>query len=114
GAGGGGGRGGFDGGSPGYYYSQVRVDPNDKETVYVLSVGWSRSRDGGQTWQGMSTGGDNHALWIDPKDSTRLILGYDHGISITVDGGASWYRPEHLPTAQFYAIGFAYDVPYNV
>ncbi len=31
---GGGGRGGnFDGGNPGYYYSQVRVDPNDKETV---------------------------------------------------------------------------------
>jgi hypothetical protein len=42
-AGGGGGGRGFDGGNPGYYYSQVRVDPNDKETVYVLSVGWSRS-----------------------------------------------------------------------
>ena len=80
GARGGGGRGGFDGGNPGYYYAQVRVDPNDKETVYVLSVGWSRTKDGGATWQGIGFGGDNHALWIDPKDSTHMLLGYDHGL----------------------------------
>ncbi len=114
-AGGGGGRGGnFDGGSPGYYYSQVRIDPNDKETVYLLSVGWSRSKDGGQTWQGMSFGGDNHALWIDPKDSTHMLLGYDHGLGVSYDSGQTWFRPDNLPTAQYYAIGFDMAVPYHV
>jgi photosystem II stability/assembly factor-like uncharacterized protein len=114
GGGGGGGRGGFDGGSPAYYYGQVRVDPNDKETVYVLSVGWSRSRDGGQTWQGIGFGGDNHSLWIDPKDSNHILLGHDHGLGVSFDGGQTWLRPDNLPTAQYYAIGFDYDVPYNV
>ncbi len=110
----GGGRGGVDLGNPGYYYAQVRVDPNDRETVYILSVGWSRTKDGGATWQGMSSGGDNHALWINPKDSNQLLLGYDHGLSISNDGGASWLRPDNLPVAQYYAIGFDYAVPYNV
>jgi photosystem II stability/assembly factor-like uncharacterized protein len=114
GAGRGGRGGGPDLGNPGYYYAQVRVDPNDKETVYVLSVGWSRTRDGGATWQGMSAGGDNHALWINPRDSEHLILGYDHGFAITNDGGASWFRPENIPTAQYYAIGIDMAVPYNV
>jgi len=113
-AGGGGGGRGFDGGNPGYYYSQVRVDPNDKETVYVLSVGWSRSKDGGATWQGVGFGGDNHALWIDPKDSGHMLLGYDHGLGITWDAGQTWLRPDNLPVAQYYAIGFDYEVPYNV
>jgi photosystem II stability/assembly factor-like uncharacterized protein len=110
----GGGRGGFDGGRPPYYYGQVRVDPNDKETVYVLSVGWSRSRDGGETWEGMSFGGDNHALWISPRDSNHLLLGHDHGMGISFDGGRTWLRPDNLPVTQFYAIGFDYEIPYNV
>ena len=115
GAGGGGGRGGgFDGGNPGYYYAQVRVDPNDKEMVYVLSVGWSRSRDGGASWERMSFGGDNHALWIDPADSSHLLLGFDHGLGVSFDGGANWFSPDNLPLAQFYAVGYDMDYPYNV
>ena len=113
-AGRGGRGGGFDGGNPPYYYSQVRVDPNDKEHVFVLSVGWSQSRDGGRTWQGMGFGGDNHALWIDPKDSNHLLLGYDHGLGVSFDGGQSWLRPDNLPVAQYYAVGFDMETPYNV
>jgi photosystem II stability/assembly factor-like uncharacterized protein len=106
--------GGFNGGYPPYYYGQVRVDPNNKETVYVLSVGWSRSTDGGRTWQGIGFGGDNHALWIDPKDSSHLLLGYDHGLGVSFDGGQTWLRPDNLPTAQYYAVGYDMEIPYNV
>jgi hypothetical protein len=112
--GGGGGRGGFDGGNPPYYYGQVRVDPNDKEHVFVLSVGWSQSRDGGKTWQGMGFGGDNHSLWINPRDSQHMMLGYDHGFGTSFDGGQSWLKPDNIPTAQFYAVGIDMAVPYNV
>ncbi len=111
---GGAGSGGFDGGSPAYYYGQVRVDPNDKEHVFVLSVGASQSRDGGRTWSGLGAGGDNHALWIDPKDSKHMLLGYDHGMSLTFDGGQSWSHVDTLPTAQAYAVGFDMATPYNV
>jgi photosystem II stability/assembly factor-like uncharacterized protein len=97
-----------------YYYSQVRVDPNDKNHVFVLSTSASQSFDGGQTWQGLGAGGDNHALWIDPKDSKHMLLGYDHGISVTFDGGTSWYHPDNIPGAQAYAVGFDMATPYNV
>jgi len=114
GRGGGGGRGGFDGGSPPYYYGQVRVDPNNKETVYVLSVNWYRSTNGGQTWQGLGFGGDNHALWINPADSNHLILGHDHGMGVSFDGARTWWSPDNKPLAQFYAVGYDMDYPYNV
>ena len=106
--------GGFDGGSPCYYYGQVRIDPNDKEHIFILSVGATQSRDGGRTWTGLGAGGDNHALWIDPKDSQHMLLGYDHGMTVTFDGGAHWYHPDNLPLAQAYAVGYDMATPYNV
>jgi photosystem II stability/assembly factor-like uncharacterized protein len=112
--GGGRGGGGFSGGSPPYYYAQVRVDPNDKDHVYVLSAGSQETRDGGKTWTGAGLGGDSHALWINPKDSLHMLNGYDHGMTITFDGGRNWYHPDNLPLAQFYAVGIDMDVPYNV
>ncbi|MFI5179659.1 MAG: WD40/YVTN/BNR-like repeat-containing protein, partial [Vicinamibacterales bacterium] len=97
-----------------YYYSQVRVDPNDKQHIFLLSTSASQTFDGGATWQGLGAGGDNHALWIDPKDSGHMLLGYDHGISITFDAGAHWYHPDNMPGAQLYAVGFDMATPYNV
>ena len=103
------------GGGPGYYYMEIRVDPNDVNHVYVLSVGVLESKDGGKTWaSAFRFGGDNHALWIDPANSKHMILGYDHGMGITYDGGKNWYHPDELPLAQLYAVGFDNQVPYNV
>jgi photosystem II stability/assembly factor-like uncharacterized protein len=103
------------GGGPGYYYMQIRVDPNDANHVYVLTVGVLESKDGGKTWATpFRFGGDNHAMWIDPANSRHMILGFDHGFGITYDAGAHWYRPDELPLAQFYSIGIDNQVPYNV
>ncbi len=103
------------GGGPGYYYMQIRVDPNDADHVYVLTVGMTHSTDGGKTWSTpFRFGGDNHALWIDPANSKHMILGYDHGMGITYDGGTNWYHPDELPLAQMYAVGYDMMQPYNV
>jgi photosystem II stability/assembly factor-like uncharacterized protein len=103
------------GGYPGYYYGQIIVDPNDSNAVYILSVGVLASRDGGKTWKSPFTfGGDNHALWIDPKDSGHMLLGYDHGLGVTWDGGKNWYHPDFLPLAQFYAIDYDMSYPYRI
>ncbi|MBZ5496473.1 MAG: hypothetical protein LAP85_08720 [Acidobacteriia bacterium] len=106
---------GIDFGGPGYYYSQIRVDPNDVNHVYVLSVGVSHSTDGGKTWSSaFRFGGDNHGLWIDPANSSHMILGYDHGMGITWDSGKNWYHPDELPLAQLYQVGYDMQYPYNV
>jgi photosystem II stability/assembly factor-like uncharacterized protein len=111
----GGGRGGWTGGNPPYYYGQIRVDPNDKEHVYLLSVGVSHTTDGGKTWSTpFGFGGDNHALWINPTNSDHMILGHDHGMGVTFDAGRTWLSPDNKPLAQFYAIGYDMARPYNV
>jgi len=103
------------GGAPGYYYGQIIVDPNDANVVYVLSVGVLASHDGGKTWTpAFRFGGDNHALWIDPADSRHMLLGYDHGLGLTWDGGKNWYHPDFLPLAQFYAVDYDMSHPYRV
>jgi photosystem II stability/assembly factor-like uncharacterized protein len=104
------------GGEPGYYYGQVRVDPNDPDVAYVLSISTYGTRDGGETWTRnvFGFGGDDHALWIDPADSDHMILGHDHGMGITWDGGKTWFHPDYMSLAQFYAIGYDMSYPYRV
>lgn len=103
------------GGGPGYYYMDIRIDPNDANHVYVLSVGVLESKDGGKTWgSAFSFGGDNHALWINPTDSKHMILGYDHGMGVTFDGGKTWYHPDEQSLAQCYTVSVDMAQPYNV
>lgn len=112
------------GGSPGYYYGQIRVDPNDENTLYVLSVPVHRSTDGGKTWtprRGQRGGTfaeslhvDHHALWIDPNDSKHCLLGNDGGVAETFDAGAHWDHLTHLPVLQFYTVSADLAVPYRV
>ena len=113
-AAGGGRGGGYPANDTPYYYSQIRVDPNDKNHIFVLNTGAAHSFDSGATWQPLGSGGDNHALWINPKDSKHMLLGYDHGLTITYNGGAQWFHPDNLPGAQCMGVGFDMAQPYNV
>ncbi len=90
-----------------WYYSQIRVDPNDPERVYTLAINVSVSEDGGKTFRtdvARTTHVDNHAMWIDPRDSNHLIIGNDGGCYISHDRGKTWDFAANLPVAQFYAI----------
>jgi photosystem II stability/assembly factor-like uncharacterized protein len=89
------------------YFSQIRVDPNDDNYVYVLGISLHRSRDGGRTFDdeaGRGAHGDHHALWIDPRDGRHMILGGDGGYYVTYDRTANWDRLNHMAIAQFYHV----------
>ncbi|NNF11874.1 MAG: hypothetical protein HKN72_01545 [Gemmatimonadetes bacterium] len=104
------------GGAPAYYYGQIIIDPNDSDVVHVLSAASWGTYDGGETWERRpyGFGGDDHALWINPEDSEHIILGYDHGMGISYDGGENWYHPDFQSLAQFYAVGVDQSYPYRV
>ncbi len=104
------------GGAPAYYYGQIIIDPNDPDKVHVLSAASWSTTNGGETWerQPFGFGGDDHALWIDPADSNHMILGYDHGLGVSFDGGQNWLHPDFQSLAQFYAIGVDNSRPYRV
>jgi hypothetical protein len=99
-----------------FYYSQVRVDPFDPDHVYWSSTPVNFSRDGGRT-AGTATLGvhvDHHAMWFDPNDRGRQIVGNDGGIGISFDGGGTYWFPNSFAIGQFYAVSFDMAVPYNV
>jgi photosystem II stability/assembly factor-like uncharacterized protein len=74
------------------YFSQIRVDPNHCDVVYVGGVGPTKSTDGGKTWSGLNNMGhvDNHAIWIDPLNSNHVMYGNDGGLDVSWDAGAHW------------------------
>ena len=99
------------------YYSQIWVDPNDPERVYLAGSAMYRSSDGGRNFTADAAAGvhlDHHALWIDPADSDHLILGGDGGVSVSWDRSDNWYQLRNLPIAQFYEIGVDMRDPYHV
>lgn len=101
-----------------FYYSQIRINPNDDQKVYVLTTSFRVSEDGGTTLRDGSEDqevhGDFHAMWLDPKDKDRYYLGADKGLSLTHDHGQHFQLIDNLPIAQYYRIGFDMRDPYYV
>ena len=98
-----------------WYYTHVFADPQDRDTVYVLAIKAWRSTDGGRTFDDITTPhGDNHDLWIDPRDPQRMIEGNDGGACISFNGGGSWTSIYNQPTSQFYHLTTDNQFPYRV
>jgi photosystem II stability/assembly factor-like uncharacterized protein len=100
-----------------HYYFHVYVAPDNDNEVYFLTSAFAKSIDAGQTIapQGFraSPGGDNHDLWIDPTDPTRMAVANDGGVSLSVTRGRTWDRI-NLPIAQMYHVTTDNKIPYNV
>lgn len=100
-----------------WYFGGLTADPRDPDTVYVANVGLYRSRDGGRSFQtikGAPGGDDYHALWIDPSDPRRMIVGSDQGAQVSVDGAATWSSWFNQPTAQIYHVATDDRFPYTI
>jgi photosystem II stability/assembly factor-like uncharacterized protein len=99
------------------YYSEIRVDPSNRDYLYKLGTSLWRSKDGGETFTG--DGGNNvhpdhHALWIDPKDGQHMILGNDGGLYVTHNRMDSWEHLNNVAIGQFYHVGIDTNVDYKV
>ncbi len=104
------------GGTYGWVFGQIRVDPGTPETIYIMGLGLSKSTDGGKTYQNLYSAGlhgDHHGLWIDPNDSDHLINNNDGGVNISYDGGKTW-RDFHdgIPAVQFYNVTLDFSTPF--
>ncbi len=98
-----------------WYYMHIIADPRDENVVYIMDVEAFKSTDGGHLFNKIKVPhGDNHGLWIDPKDTRRMIASNDGGVTITLDGGKNWTREDNQPTAQFYHVITDAATPYRV
>ncbi len=100
-----------------WYFSSITIDPNNPDVIYVPNVALYRSEDGGKTISVVraAPGGDDyHQIWVDPKDSSRMILGTDQGATISLDNGRTWSSWYNQPTGQFYHVITDDQFPYTV
>lgn len=99
-----------------FYFSTPRFDSEDANRIYLCGVNLHISDDGGKTFRAAraSIHADNHALWINPKDSSHMIIGNDGGVYQSRDRAVTWEHINRMPIGQFYAVAFDYRKPYWV
>jgi photosystem II stability/assembly factor-like uncharacterized protein len=118
------------------YYTRMAVSTDNQDETYFLCATFSRSMDGGASNRGagfggggggggggaqatgggppLSTpGGDNHDMWIDPTNASRMAVANDGGVSISTTRARTWLR-QQLPIAQMYHVTVDTRVPYYV
>ena len=98
-----------------WYYQHIFADPQDPDTVWVLNYQTWKSTDGGKNFDQVTTPhGDNHDLWIDPRNPRRMIEGNDGGACVSLNGGETWSTIYNQLTAQFYHVATDNEFPYRV
>lgn len=103
-------------GTYGWVFGQIRVDPNDPNTIWTMGLFLNKSTDGGKSFTAIrDMHMDHHGLWIDPNNSNYVLNVQDGGLSISYDKGDNWRSPiEELPLAQFYNISFDYSDNFRI
>jgi photosystem II stability/assembly factor-like uncharacterized protein len=103
------------------YFSNIRVDPTNDQTVYVSNVRGAKSIDGGKTFisidEGLGFGNetvDQHAYWIDPSNPQHVLRGSDSGLAVSWDQGLTWEYVRTMATALAYLVSADMHRPYNV
>ena len=98
-----------------FYYTTLGADPTKADVVYAGAEGFFKSVDAGKTFTPLRTPhGDNHDIWINPKDGNTLIQSNDGGANVSTDGGRTWSSQLNQPTAEFYGVWLDEQFPYNL
>jgi len=103
--------------SYGYYFGEIRVDPQDEKAIYILGVPILKSKDAGKTFTSISkenVHSDHQTLWINPKKQGHLIDGNDGGLNLSYDDGENWTKLNDPAVGQFYSVYADNQKPYKV
>jgi photosystem II stability/assembly factor-like uncharacterized protein len=88
------------------WVTSVAFDPRNNDIVYATYGNFGdahvfRSSNGGQSWQSIDGSGAAalpdipvHSIVVDPDDTSRLYLGTDLGVFVSLDGGGQWLAEE--------------------
>src|SRR5713226_3161102 len=99
-----------------FYFGNLIVDPKDENRVFKPDLILMLSTDGGKSFSRVSGGahGDFHDVWINPKNTSTVIVGDDGGLWRSDDGGNLWKHQANLPVSQFYHVSTDNSDPYHV
>ena len=99
-----------------FYYMAIFVDPKDPDTVYMPQVdALFVSHDGGKSFKKLHTPhGDNHIVWVNPRNTDILLEGNDGGATVSTDRGKTWSTEHNQPTGQYYTVSLDDRFPFHM
>ncbi|MBV9332968.1 MAG: glycosyl hydrolase, partial [Candidatus Eremiobacteraeota bacterium] len=98
-----------------FYYTTIYADPTDPNRIYVPNARFFVSRDGGKNFTLLRPPhGDNHTVWIDPRNPRIILEGNDGGATISTDRGETWSTEHNQLTGQFYHLALDGAFPFNI
>ncbi|HVZ78581.1 MAG TPA: glycosyl hydrolase, partial [Gemmatimonadaceae bacterium] len=99
-------------GRGGYYIHLVVSSGNADEVIVSSSSVWL-SQDGGKTFRTVPWGGDNHDIWMDPRDPDHFAITNDAGARLTMTHGRTWNNVA-IANGQVYHVALDHQIPYWV
>jgi S1-C subfamily serine protease/photosystem II stability/assembly factor-like uncharacterized protein len=102
------------------YFSVVRIDPTDDNTIYALAdvPVLYKSTNGGKRFETVRTSNgvhaDAHAFWIDPANPKHMLIGCDGGFYVSYDKGLTWDHINTHALGQFYHVATDNRRPYRI
>ncbi len=104
------------------YFSQLRVDPENDNNIYVAGLPVAKSLDGGKSFATLVAAGgygepghvDQHAIWVDPKNSNHIMEGNDGGFDVSYDQGKNWDFVSTMATGLAYWVTADMRRPYHI
>jgi photosystem II stability/assembly factor-like uncharacterized protein len=103
------------GGTYGWVFGQMRVDPNNPDKIFVLGVQLHVSENAGRTFERLSgMHGDHHGLYIDPNNSDYIINNNDGGAYVSYDGGENWRFFVDISIVTFFNVNYDLGDPFRV
>ncbi len=103
------------GGTYGWVFGQIRVDPTNEDRIYVMGLALNVSDDAGKSFRRLrGMHGDHHGLWIDPDNPDFLANVNDGGVAVSYDGGDNWRTfYDNAPLVQFFNVSLDMDDPFR-
>jgi photosystem II stability/assembly factor-like uncharacterized protein len=96
-----------------FYYCNIDVHPMHPDWILVNATSFWSSKDLGKTWQSLHTPhGDNHDIWINPKQPDIWIQSNDGGANVTRNAGQTWSPQDNQSTAELYQVDIDDQFPY--
>ncbi len=98
-----------------FYYTTLGTDPTNADVVYTGAEGFYKSTDAGRTFTSMRTPhGDNHDIWVNPKNGNIMVQANDGGANVSTDGGRTWSTQMNQVTSELYGVWMDNQFPYKV
>lgn len=93
------------------YYINIKVSSGNADEILIANSQFYQSTDGGKTFKEVPWGGDNHDIWIDPKNPDHFGLTNDAGARLTTNHGRTWENVS-IANGQMYHVAVDQQIPY--